>query len=45
VVSLPLRYMHSPVETFAVGDLDNLADLITAYLASLKADASFHARL
>ncbi|MDR1190809.1 MAG: M20/M25/M40 family metallo-hydrolase [Verrucomicrobiales bacterium] len=41
VVSLPLRYMHSTVETFNVSDLDNLADLITHYLVALKRDENF----
>jgi endoglucanase len=41
VVSLPLRYMHSPVETFHLDDLDNLADLIAQYLGSLKKDGNF----
>ncbi|MDR2462879.1 MAG: M20/M25/M40 family metallo-hydrolase [Verrucomicrobiales bacterium] len=41
VVSLPLRYMHSTVETFNVSDLDNLAELIARYLAGLKRDENF----
>ena len=45
VLSLPLRYMHSPVETFHLDDLDNMADLIVAFLAGLEANESFHVRL
>ncbi|MDR0532588.1 MAG: M20/M25/M40 family metallo-hydrolase [Verrucomicrobiales bacterium] len=41
VVSLPLRYMHSTVETFNLDDLDNLADLIAQYLGGLKKDENF----
>jgi endoglucanase len=41
VVSLPLRYMHSPVETFHLDDLDGLADLVAVYLGSLRADEKF----
>jgi len=44
-IGLPLRYMHSPVETFHLGDLDGLAELLTRYLAGVKANESFHVRL
>ena len=30
-VSIPLRYMHTPIETIAVEDVDNTANLIAAY--------------
>ncbi|MDR1305938.1 MAG: M20/M25/M40 family metallo-hydrolase [Verrucomicrobiales bacterium] len=41
VVSLPLRYMHSTVETFQLDDLDRLAELIARYLGGLQPDENF----
>jgi endoglucanase len=32
VVSLPLKYMHSPVEVIKLSDAKNVADLVTAYI-------------
>lgn len=35
LVSVPNRYMHSPVETIALRDAERAVDLIAAYVASL----------
>ncbi len=32
VVSLPLRFMHTPVETAAISDYDNMIDIVTEFL-------------
>ena len=41
LVSIPNRYMHTPVEMVALPDLENAARLIAAYVESLKADEDF----
>ena len=41
VVSIPLRYMHSPVEMVQLDDVDNTAKLIAAFAQKLTADVSF----
>jgi putative aminopeptidase FrvX len=38
VVSVPLRYMHSPVELVQLDDIDNAARLIAAFARRLTAD-------
>ena len=35
-ISLPLRYMHTPVEVVDLDDIENCAKLIAAYILSLK---------
>lgn len=42
LISLPLRYMHSPVETASVNDMEALTDLMTESVLSLKPDQTFH---
>lgn len=32
VISLPLKYMHSPVEVISMADAENVAALVTAYI-------------
>jgi putative aminopeptidase FrvX len=41
VVSIALRYMHSPVETVELGDIDACARLIAAFAQSLTPDTAF----
>ncbi|SDI60876.1 M20/M25/M40 family metallo-hydrolase [Alteribacillus bidgolensis] len=36
VVSLPLRYMHAPVETVSLKDIEQTIDLLTAFLTNLN---------
>ena len=38
VVSIPLRYMHSPNETASLADIDACAELIAAYIMGLPVD-------
>ncbi|MGI5963055.1 MAG: M42 family metallopeptidase [Lawsonibacter sp.] len=38
VVSLPLRYMHTPVETVHCRDLQQTAQLLVAFLSSIEED-------
>lgn len=40
-VSLPLRYMHSPVETASLEDIEDVITLLAAYIEDLGADTSF----
>jgi endoglucanase len=41
VVSVPLRYMHSPVEMVQLDDVDRAAQLIAATAQRLTAGLSF----
>jgi endoglucanase len=41
VVSIPLRYMHSPVEVVQLADVEAAARLIAAFARRLEAGASF----
>jgi endoglucanase len=41
VVSVPLRYMHSPVEMMELADIENAARLIAAFARRLPADVDF----
>ena len=41
LIGFPLRYMHSPVETMQLDDVQNAARLIAAFALRLGADASF----
>jgi putative aminopeptidase FrvX len=38
LVSVPLRYMHSPVELVDLGDVEAAVELIAAFAAGLRAD-------
>ena len=40
LVSLPQRYMHTPVETVRLGDIDACARLIADWILSLGEEAS-----
>ena len=41
LVSLPLRYMHSTVETVDLADVDATVRLLTAFVRSVRADDTF----
>jgi len=41
LVSIPNRYMHTPVEIVSKDDVDNCSRLLAEYCADLKADTSF----
>ena len=41
LVSVPLRYMHSPVETIQLGDVEGAIELIAAFCLRLGKDADF----
>lgn len=41
LISLPLRYMHSPVETASVGDIKNLITLMTETILTMEPDQDF----
>ncbi|MCL2747214.1 MAG: M42 family peptidase [Oscillospiraceae bacterium] len=38
VLSLPLKYMHTPVETVRVDDMENMALLLARYIQSLEGE-------
>ncbi|MGH7533930.1 MAG: hypothetical protein ACREL4_11630 [Gemmatimonadales bacterium] len=44
LVSVPLRYMHSPNEMVAVDDLERAARLLAAFARSVGPETSFVAR-
>jgi tetrahedral aminopeptidase len=41
LVSVPNRYMHSPVETIALADMDNAAELLARFCEDLSGDEDF----
>jgi len=41
LVSIPNRYMHSPVEMICLDDMDHAAELLARFAEALTADASF----
>ena len=41
LVSIPNRYMHSPVEMISLDDIDRAADLLAEFATSLAGDESF----
>ncbi len=45
LISLPNRYMHSPVEVVSLRDLEQIPDLMAAFALSLKRGESFTVRV
>lgn len=45
LVSLPLRYMHSIIELVDLGDVEQVVDLLEAFVMSLQADDEFSVKL
>ena len=45
LISLPNRYMHSPVELISLKDLEMIPQLLAAFAASLKAGEEFKVRI
>jgi endoglucanase len=41
LVSIPNRYMHSPVELISLDDIDRAADLLAAFALGISGDESF----
>ena len=41
LVSIPNRYMHSPVEMISLDDIDRAADLLAGFALRLSGDESF----
>ena len=41
LISIPLRYMHTPVEVISLSDLENAAKLLAALVGALKPGMSF----
>jgi hypothetical protein len=41
LVSIPNRYMHSPVEMISLDDIDRAADLLAPFAEGLTADVDF----
>jgi endoglucanase len=39
VLSLPLKYMHTPVEVLALDDMENLSQLLAAFAVDLGKEA------
>jgi endoglucanase len=42
LVSLPLRYMHSPTELIDLRDVENAVKLVVGFVRSITADDTFH---
>ena len=41
LISVPCRYMHTPVEVVSLKDLENTAHLLSLFIQNLSADTSF----
>lgn len=45
LISLPNRYMHSPVEVVSLGDLEKIPELLAAFASSLKKSEEFKVKI
>ena len=45
LISLPNRYMHSPVEMIHLGDLEQISDLLMAFAASIQPGEQFKTKI
>lgn len=45
LISFPLKYMHTPVETVSIKDIENLTDHITEFLKQLKSEEIKNSKL
>jgi endoglucanase len=45
LISLPSRYMHSPVEIICLKDLEKIPELLVAFALSLKRDEQFKVKI
>ncbi|HZV33931.1 MAG TPA: M42 family metallopeptidase [Verrucomicrobiae bacterium] len=45
LISLPNRYMHSPVEVVSLADLEQIPELLAAFARSLKAGEEFKVKI
>ena len=45
LISLPNRYMHSPVEVVSLNDLERIPELLAAFAQSLKAGEQFKVKI
>lgn len=45
LISIPTRYMHTPVEVISLKDLDNVSTLLAEFIAGLKRGANFVPRV
>ena len=45
LVSLPNRYMHSPVEVVSLKDLEQIPELLAAFAQSLKKAEQFKVKI
>jgi endoglucanase len=45
LISLPNRYMHSPVELISLKDLELIPQLLAAFAASLKKGEQFKVKI
>ena len=45
LISLPNRYMHSPVEVVSLKDLEKIPDLLASFARSLKKGEQFKVKI
>jgi endoglucanase len=45
LISLPNRYMHSPVEVVSLKDLERIPELLAGFASSLKKNEQFKVKI